>query len=555
MVGQLLPALAPSFAAYVGVFGAVAVACAASLARVGAVEDADTRRGLAALLVASGLWATAHVAFLVAPWPGVKLAAYYVGLAVGFAAVGPWLYFCSAYTGRSLHRNPFYRRAAVALLAVVLGLKFTNPIHGLYFSAAPTTAPFPHLAVRHHLLHWLAMGLSYTLAAVGYFMLLELFTQTGYDTRPLAFLLGLTALPLVFDIVGRQSTVLLDMTYEPLGVAAFAVGTLFLFFERFQAVQLASGIDDPVVFLDDDGVIRDVNRPAVALFPALGGTVGDRLDAHLPALARRLDDDERVLELERDDETRYFMLSSNPFSFGSTRVGRMLLIDDVTREERYRREIERQNERLGQFAGVISHDLRNPLNVATGRLELERERRDSENLEAVAAALDRMDRLIEDLLALAREGQDIGEQRPVSLAAVAEDAWGTVADEEADLIVDADAAFRADADRLRQLLENLFRNALEHAGADVTVTVGPLEGGFYVADDGPGIPPDERETVTEFGHSVAGGSGLGLAIVDTIAEAHGWELTVTESATGGARFEFTGAEAARDDGTEATMLE
>jgi signal transduction histidine kinase len=166
-----------------------------------------------------------------------------------------------------------------------------------------------------------------------------------------------------------------------------------------------------------------------------------------------------------------------------------------------------------------------------------------------------MDRLIEDLLALAREGQDIGEQRPVSLTAVAEDAWGTVGDEEADLVVDADAAFRADPDRLRQLLENLFRNALEHAGADVTVTVGPLEGGFYVADDGPGIPPDERETVTEFGHSGAGGSGLGLAIVDTIAEAHGWELTVTESATGGARFEFTGAEAARDDGTEAAVFE
>ncbi|TKX76264.1 sensor histidine kinase, partial [Halorubrum sp. SD626R] len=71
--------------------------------------------------------------------------------------------------------------------------------------------------------------------------------------------------------------------------------------------------------------------------------------------------------------------------------------------------------------------------------------------------------------------------------------------------------------------------------------VGRLDGGFYVADDGDGIDPADRDSVFEPGHTTAeGGTGFGLAIVDRIAQAHGWEVTLTESRTGGARFEFDG---------------
>jgi nitrogen fixation/metabolism regulation signal transduction histidine kinase len=72
----------------------------------------------------------------------------------------------------------------------------------------------------------------------------------------------------------------------------------------------------------------------------------------------------------------------------------------------------------------------------------------------------------------------------------------------------------------------------------VTIRVGTFSEGFYVADDGPGIPADDRETVFEQGYTTADeGTGLGLAIVDRIADGHGWEVTVTDSETGGARFE------------------
>jgi signal transduction histidine kinase len=537
----MIPAVMQSRAVYVAAFSLAALACFGSLIRARRIEDADIRRGLGWFLLLSGGWAASHVAYLLAPTPELSLAAYLAGLVVGFATIGGWLYFCSAYTGRSLHHNPTYRRAAVVVFLAIVGLKLTNPIHGQYITATPVTTPFPYLAIEHHLLHWLSMGVAYALSAVGFFMLFELFTQVGHDTRPLAVLVTATALPLAFDIVGTTTPGLIDMTYEPLGVAVFAVGVLFFFFERFQTVRLAGNIDDPVVFLDEDGEIRDSNGSARNLFPELEEATGEPLNEVLPAVTEKSASEESVLELTEDGETRYYMLSTNPFTVGNTRVGQVLLFTDVTQTEQYRREIERQNERLGRFASVVSHDLRNPLSVAHGRIELEREQRTSKNLEAAIDALDRMERLIEEVLTLAREGEDIDNTYPVSLSIVAERAWENVESFDSELRLDSEVTVDADPDRLQQALENLFRNSIEHGGPEVVVTAGGLEDrdGFYVEDDGPGIPVSDRETVFEWGFSGGSSSGLGLAIVESVVKGHGWEITAEESSEGGARFEIT----------------
>ncbi|MFW5963654.1 MAG: GAF domain-containing sensor histidine kinase [Natronomonas sp.] len=205
---------------------------------------------------------------------------------------------------------------------------------------------------------------------------------------------------------------------------------------------------------------------------------------------------------------------------------------------RQRRELSRQNERLEEFTSVVSHDLRSPLSVAKGRLDLAREQYDDEDLEATADALDRMDSLIEDLLTLAKQGQTVGDVRTVSLADVAETAWENVETAEARLSTE-DATIDADPGRLRQLLENLFTNAVIHGGETVSVRVEPTEFGFVVADDGPGIPASERERAFEAGYTNhESGTGFGLLIVRRIAVAHGWSVDVEESESGGVRFEF-----------------
>ncbi len=220
-------------------------------------------------------------------------------------------------------------------------------------------------------------------------------------------------------------------------------------------------------------------------------------------------------------------------------VGTLAMYVDVTERERTKR----TNERLEEFTHVVSHDLRNPLNVATGRLDLAREECDSDHLDDVARAHDRMADLIDDLLALAREGDRIGATEPVELDDVVTDCWENVTTGDATVSVAIDRPIRADRTRLFQLFENLIRNSVEHGGEDVTITVGDLEDGFYVEDDGVGIPEDDRDEVFVAGHSTAErGTGFGLSIIDGIVEAHGWEMRVTEGSEGGARFEFTGVE-------------
>jgi signal transduction histidine kinase len=463
---------------YVLAFAVAALGCFLSVPRLRRVRDRDTRWGLLTLVGTSGGWATAQVGFLVAPTPALQLGSYAVGLVLGFAAVGAWLYFCSAYTGRGYHRRSSYRRLALLVFVVVVAVKVTNPRHHGYFTTASVSAPFPHLSVYTGPIHWVAMGLAYALAFVGFFMLLELFTAVDYDTRPLGVLVGLTGLPVVLDVVGYTTPYLVDMTYGPLGVAAFALGVAFVHLDRFEAVRLAAERETPIVALDKRGRIRDTNRTACDLFPALDGARGQRLRDVLPSVAARLRSDDPILELERDGHTRYLRVTESPFSVATAGLGRTVVFTDVTERERYREEIERQNQRLEQFASVVSHDLRNPLGVARGRLEIARETpgEDDEHLAAVGQALERMDDLIDEVLSLARHGQPVEETDRVVLSSIASDCWALIETSNAELALVSDCAFEGDRERLRRLFENLFRNAIDHAGADVELTVGCLDG-------------------------------------------------------------------------------
>ncbi|WP_234953609.1 sensor histidine kinase [Halosegnis longus] len=219
-------------------------------------------------------------------------------------------------------------------------------------------------------------------------------------------------------------------------------------------------------------------------------------------------------------------------------------IKDISVRKAREEEIERQNERLENFASIVSHDLRNPLNVAQGYIEMLQEDISRDELRLVDNALERMGVLISELLELARSDREIGDVTPVSVTTVAEEAWRTVSTPNATLDTpDATHRILADESRLQQLFENLFRNAIEHAGSDVHLTVDTTTDGFYVADNGPGIPQEKRDRVFEAGYTTEGdGTGFGLNIVQQIVAGHDWEIQITDNSGNGARFEITGVE-------------
>jgi PAS domain S-box-containing protein len=246
---------------------------------------------------------------------------------------------------------------------------------------------------------------------------------------------------------------------------------------------------------------------------------------------------------ERADGERFWATMTVSPIWNDHLHGYVVVSEDATDRHEYEQHLERQNDRLKEFTDIIVHDLRNPLQLIDGRLHLARETGDAEHFDAIEGTVDRMADLVDDLLEVARQGDIITDPGPTDLASVVDTAWegtgGAVPD--ASIRYEALGAVQGDQRRLYGLFENLFRNSLDHGGEGVTVRVGRLPDGFFVEDDGPGVPEDLRETVFDHGvTSTEEGHGYGLSIVRTIANAHGWDVRVTGGDDDGARFEFTG---------------
>ena len=551
---MVFPGVSWSFLAYTLAYGLAALACGVALVRARRVTDRDTRRGLVGLLAASGGWAALELAFLVAPTPTMQYAAYTLSLVVGLTTVGAWLYFCSAYTGRSFHRNPFYRRLSVAVYLAIVAVKLTNPIHGLYFDTVFVTTPFPHLTISHDVFHWIVSGLSYALVSVGFFMLYELFLDADFDTRPLAALVGVTALPVVLDIVGFTSDYLIDINYEPLGVAVFAVGILYVFQSEFLAVQLTDGVDDPIIYLDGD-TIRQYNDMAQRLLPELAGATGEPLPSVAPDVVEALDSDTGILERSRDGGSSYYLVSDTGFTLGQARIGRMVVLSDVTQAEVQRRELRRQNEQLEGFAAAVRHELLNTLQVLSARVDIAGEALDDGDLALARESLDtasrttgRMETVVDDLATLARYGQtvDAAETSRLALADIAASAWESAETGSMTLSVDGVATLVAEPGRLRALFVGAFQFAAHNDAT--TVTVRATDDGFTITDDGEPVGDNSPSEYFAYGSAVPDAeAGLDLPNLRMLAQTHGWDVGIDTAYRDGIRITVTGVTVDRSD--------
>lgn len=255
-----------------------------------------------------------------------------------------------------------------------------------------------------------------------------------------------------------------------------------------------------------------------------------------------------TVEIERwhqraDDAIFWGTLTLSPL-WNGTFHGYAAVCQDRTASKEYERMLERQNDRLKEFTDILAHDLRNPLSAIDGHLNLYEETGDGDHLEKIDETTDRMARLVDDLLRVARQGNVVTDPEPTDIGDIIEVAWECMASDSGQTLqYNTVGSVSSDPDRLCELFENLFRNAVEHGEGRLTVRVGPLNTGFYVEDDGPGIADEDKNEVFDHGFTTRDdGHGYGLSVVRTIVNAHGWDITASDAQDGGARFEVTGIE-------------
>lgn len=535
---------------YVVLYSISAAVCLASIPRARSIQHPGTRTGLIGLLASVAIWSGGYVGYFLAPSIPIKLAFYIVAFVFAFVAVGTWLYFCAAYTGRSPKELPF-RNIALGAFLVLLALKVTNQFHHLYFTTDWTTNPFPHLAINHQLLYWLVLGLSYAVLAVGFFMLLERFYHTGTDSRPLAGLISLTAIPAILTILSGQIDGVLPLMYEPPGVALFAVGTLFVYNRRFEAVRLTGETDNPAIFIDSDKHIRDYNHAASSIFPDLHGSIGTSVESVSPKLAAQISE-KGILTVTEDDETRYYEVSAAPFMAGEVQTGGLVTLTDVTDRELYRERLEAKTEQLEVLNRVVRHDIRNDMTVILGWSEQLQDHVTDERQDALDRVLEKSRHVVE-LTEVAREfveslsdDQTI-ELKPIALPKILETELASARDSH------PDATFRVSGDlpqvsvqateMLSSVFRNLFENAVRHNDKEtpeITITAEEATESIRVqiADNGPGIPDNQKEQI--FGKSEKGldspGTGIGLYLVHTLTEQFGGRVWVEDNDPEGAVF-------------------
>ena len=517
------------------------------------------------LVAVDSFWAGGSFLMLVAG--GTLLAEIGLFIKALFSAVAAfaWLRFVSEYTGDSewLPGWLWWLGAAESIVWSVLVV--SNPgglmLEGIeigQFGVVTAAVETPGLGAAVQLL----IGAS--LVGLSLFLLGRFFLQTQGIYRYQAliiFAIGAIVLVSTTLFIGDyQLHPLIDPTPILFNLQAVGVGWALY---RYDFLRVAPVIvtrffremDDPVLLINGDRVVADYNAAADALVDDLRTQVSiDAIEdpAFSEMLTAAVTDGGTATEFIADTDSRrriYDIEVTRVTDQFDTTQGYMIVLRDITDRKQRERQLEEQNERLEEFADVVSHDLRNPLSTAEGWVAAVTDALDGEEpdvdtaqmgLDHIAHSHDRIDELIEVLLTMARQGQTVADPEPVSLETCATKAWATAETGEMTLRVDTDRTVPADPARLRQAFENLFRNANDHSEA-ATVVVTTTPEGFAVEDDGIGIDPDDREDLFAFGYSTnEEGTGIGLAVVKRIIEAHGWRITVGESDDGGACFEVTG---------------
>ena len=334
------------------VFISVAIGCLIGAVHESRLRRRDTKLGLRAVLLTNGLWLGFQALGLVTTGEAVSSAVYIGGLICGLTGVGAWIYFVSAYTGRTYHRNRRYRGLAVAVYIGLLIVKLTNPLYGLYVTTELQQNPYPHLVVEPQLMYWFSFSLTYTLVAISFYWLTTTLRKSSFPTGSLGVLAVLALSPILprLAVSALPSEVLppimLGLSFEPLGVTAFLAGVLVFVGKPFRQLEQSARsnffeqADDATFVYDTDGRLVELNTQAQELQSAID-TELQTVEAFEQVFSSVSGfDNADACPIEFDGATRYFEVTANQMTTGAEVVGTVATVRDITERRARKRELQ-----------------------------------------------------------------------------------------------------------------------------------------------------------------------------------------------------------------------
>lgn len=412
------------------------------------------------------------------------------------------------------------------------------------------------LGNENGILYWSHMTISYIVLGIGTSLLLyNIYISKGiFRKQSLVLFIGIClgwigSLISQFELFGEYH-------FHTLTMGLVLTGVLFLsaiivtdleYITPIARKKVLETIPSAVLVIDKQKNIIDINKRFKEIFEfKKGEIIGSKLEDILSEKQNITDISDKITNGKvsiLEINNRIFKVESTELKDKKNNlVGYVSLFYDITDQKKREEKLEKQNKKLDEFAGILSHDLRNPLNVAQLNLELAKKENPSKNHKQIKENLDRMENMINNLLSLTRQGKTVSDKQKVSIKKIIDSSWNNLETKQTKLEIKTDLGeINADPNMLKRLFSNLLSNAIEHTEPNSKITIGKLKNnkGFYIEDDGPGIKKEKREKIFQKGYSeTTKGTGLGLQIVKNIVNAHGWTINITEGKKGGARFEI-----------------